>query len=76
MLALGRGLFDRAVHSFDLTVVPRMAWLGEAVFDVEVGANQFKGTAAKGKILWSHCIDVFLRPAVAGWVGEVRFHSR
>lgn len=61
-----------AVHPFDLAVGPRAPWLGEAVFNVEVGAGQFKGVAAEGQLLCSHLLDVLRRPAITSRIGEVR----
>ena len=47
VIPLDGRLFDGAVHAFDLSVGPRVPWLGETVFDVEVGTGQFEGIAAK-----------------------------
>jgi hypothetical protein len=48
-----------------------MAWLGQPVLDVEIGAGCLEGVAAEGHFLCPHRPDVLRRPAVAGWVGEV-----
>jgi hypothetical protein len=33
VVAPNRSFFDRAVHSFDLTIGPRVVWLGRSVLD-------------------------------------------
>ena len=45
---IGGSLVNCAGHPFDLAVGPRMARLGEAVLEVEVGAHHFKGMAGEG----------------------------
>jgi len=72
MIAFDGHLLDRPVHPFDLAVRPRVTWLGEAVFDVEVDACGFEGMAAERQLLCPHFLDVFRRPAIAGRVGEMR----
>lgn len=41
------GFLDRSVHSFDLTVCPRMVGLGEQVVDVGLGAGVFEGVGSE-----------------------------
>jgi hypothetical protein len=41
--AFDGGLLDRAVHPFDLTVGPRVFWLGRSVLDIGLGAGIFEG---------------------------------
>ena len=70
--ALDRRVLDRSVHPLDLTVGPWMAWLGQPVLDVEIGAGRLERVATEGHFLGPHGPDVLGRPAVAGWVSEVR----
>ena len=51
VVAFDGGVFDGAVHPFDLPVSPRVAWLGKPMSDVEIGAGCFKGVAAEQQLL-------------------------
>ena len=70
--ALDGGVLDCAVHALDLTVGPRMAWLGQPVLDVEIGAGGLEGVAEEGLFVCLHLPDVLWRPAVPARLGEVR----
>ena len=41
------GFLERAVHSLDLAVRPRVVGLGQAMLDVVAGAGQFEGVSAE-----------------------------
>ena len=41
------GFLERAVHSLDLSVCPRVVRLGQAMLDVAAGAGQFEGVSAE-----------------------------
>lgn len=41
------GFLDGAIHAFDLTIGPRVIWLGQAMIDVMAGAGGFKGMGSE-----------------------------
>jgi hypothetical protein len=45
VVAANGGILDRAVHSFDLPIRPRMRRLGQPVLDIEIGAGRLTGIA-------------------------------
>ena len=47
VVSLDRRVFDRAVHPFNLAVVPGMIWLGQPMFDVIGLADQVKSHLAE-----------------------------
>ena len=51
MKAFHRGLFQRAVHPFDLAVGPRVGRLGKALFNTPLVAELAKGVAAQVGVL-------------------------
>src|SRR5215207_9806549 len=53
--ALDGGILDGAVHALDLTIGPGMAWLGQPVFDVEIGTSCLEGVAAEWHPLCPQC---------------------
>lgn len=69
--ALDGRVLDRAVHPLDLAIGPRMAGLGQAVLDVEMGTGAFEGVAAEENLVGSHLLDLSRRPGLAGRFGEV-----
>ena len=71
VVAFDGRFLDRAVHPFDLSIRPGMSRLGQAMFDVEIGAGGFEGVAAKEQLVCPHRLDVLGRPAITGRVGEV-----
>jgi hypothetical protein len=71
MIAVNGGLFDRAVHAFDLAIRPGMFDLGEPVIDAVVGASALKGMAPEQFSFRPHLPDVDRRPAFASWIGEL-----
>jgi len=72
MVTLDGRFLDGAVHPFDLAVGPRVARFGQPMFDVEIGAGRFEDVASERQLLRAHFLDVFRRPAIASWIGEVR----
>jgi hypothetical protein len=38
------GILDGAVHALDLAVGPRVPWLGQAVFDIELGEGKLRSS--------------------------------
>jgi len=69
--ALDGRVLDGPVHPLDLTVRPRMARLGQTMFDVEIGAGRLEGVATEEHLLGAHDLDLRRRPGVAGRLGEV-----
>src|SRR3546814_9100855 len=47
VVAANGGLFDRAVHAFDLAVGPGVVRLGEPVVDVRFGASELEGMGSE-----------------------------
>src|SRR3546814_3943407 len=47
VVASNGGLFDRAVHAFDLAVGPGVVRLGEPVVDVRFGASELEGMGSE-----------------------------
>jgi hypothetical protein len=66
------GILNGSVHPHDLSIYPRMHWLGQPMFDIEIGAIGFKGLATEKNTLDPHYLDICGRPAIARGVGEVR----
>ena len=71
VVALDRGILDGAVHALDLPVGPQVPWLGQPVFDVELGAGELEGVAEERLVARQHLFDVLGRPAIAAGLGEV-----
>jgi hypothetical protein len=71
VIALNGGLFDYAVHPFNLSVGPRMPWLGQPVINVVSGASTLKGMAPEQFSFCPHLPDVGRRPALASGVSEL-----
>ena len=70
--ALDGHVFQRAVHAFDLAVGPRVAWFGQAVVDVVLGACIFESMREKWLALLHETPDLGrCRGGVPGR-GEVR----
>jgi hypothetical protein len=69
--ASDRGVLDRAVHPFDLTVGPRMIEFGEAMLDAELGAGQIKSVGTEGMSVREQLFDVPDTPS-ALWRGELK----
>jgi hypothetical protein len=65
------GIFDRPVHSFDLTVCPRVPWFCEAMIDIVPGTNQIERVAAKRFLTSAHLPDFGYGPPIAFGVGEM-----
>lgn len=47
MVGTDSGVFESAVHAFDLTIGPRMIGFGEAVIDEETSAGKLEGMSAE-----------------------------
>ena len=47
VVAFDGGVFDGPVHPLDLTIGPRMVWLGQPVFDPMFGADAIEQMACK-----------------------------
>ncbi len=48
-VALDSGVFDRAVHAFDLSICPGMVWFGEPVFDSMDAADAIEGVSSEAR---------------------------
>jgi hypothetical protein len=68
---LDGGVLDRAVHSLDLTVGPRMPGLGQSMIDVIAGAGVFEGMSLEGLAARPLVLQFHWRPRAAGRIGEV-----
>jgi len=42
VIAFDRGVFDRPVHPFDLSIGPWMVRFGQSMIDTVLGADQFE----------------------------------
>lgn len=51
ILSLNRRVFDRAVHSLDLTVGPGVARLGQAMVNIVLGTGELEAVGS-GRSLW------------------------
>jgi len=69
--ALDRGVLDRSVHAFDLTVGPGMFGLGEAMIDIAAGAGHDESMRPEELLPLDLVLDVSRGPTVAGRIGEV-----
>ena len=69
--ALDGCLPDRAVHPFDLVIRPWMAWLCQAILDVEIGTCRLEGMASERHVLGPHYLDVFRCTTVTCRIGEM-----
>ncbi len=65
------GLFDRAVHAFDLAVGPGMVGFGEAVVDVETCAGEFESVGSEEFTALESEFDVGGGGAGVAWSSEV-----
>lgn len=72
MVAFDRRVLDRPVHALDLTVGPRMPRLCQSMLYVQLGAGEREGVAKEALVFRLHLLDIVLRPAIAGGIGEVR----
>ncbi len=48
VVALDRRVLDRAVHSLDLTVGPRVTRFGQAMIDIVAGAGKLEAVGSEG----------------------------
>src|SRR5271168_108143 len=69
--ALDGGVFDGAVHAFDLTVGPRVLGLGEAMVDIGEGTGVFEGMGTERLLALEHLPDIDRGPIVTTGIGEV-----
>jgi len=70
-------VLDGAVHAFDLAVGPRLAWLGQPMFDVVLGAGNIEGvrekhlaTIHRAANVWGRRSDVSRRGKMGAVVGQ------
>lgn len=63
--ALDGCVLDGAVHSFDLAIRPWMAWLCQAMLDVEIGTRRLECMTSERHVLGPH--EHRLRQALRGW---------
>jgi hypothetical protein len=61
-----RGVLDRAIHSFDLPVRPRMIEFRKAMRDAMLCACQVKRVRSKGLMRRTHALDRRDAPAAVG----------
>jgi hypothetical protein len=47
VVTLDCGFLERPVHSLDLTVRPRVEWLGQAVLDAVLGAGELEAVGTE-----------------------------
>lgn len=64
-------VLDCPVHAQGLSVRPRVPWLCQPVFNVEIGARRFEGMAAKENLFDPHGLDILGRPAITRGIGEM-----
>ena len=71
MVAMDSGLFDCAVHPFNLSIGPRMLDLGQPVINVVSGASTLECVTPEQLSFCQHLHDVGWRPAAASWISEL-----
>ena len=71
MVAVNSGLFDRAVHAFDLAIGPGMLDLGQPVINVMVGASTLESMAPEQLSFCPHLPNIDRRPTSPGRIGEL-----
>jgi hypothetical protein len=57
-VAFDGGVLDRAVHSLDLTIGPRVLGLCQPMVDLVLGAGVFEGVGPNGLLRVKSCLDV------------------
>lgn len=71
-VALDRRVLDRAVHSLDLTIRPRMFGRGQAMVDIGASAGELERMRPESAPLRQHLLDLRRRPSLAARIGEMR----
>jgi hypothetical protein len=61
---LDRGFLDGAVHALDLSIRPRVPWLGQTVRHIVLGAGEFERVGAKELLAREHLLDLVRRPGI------------
>ncbi|MDA9441486.1 hypothetical protein XH98_20825 [Bradyrhizobium sp. CCBAU 51745] len=64
-------ILDGWVHALDLIVGPEMFGLGEAIFDIVMGAGHDKSERPEELLPLDLLLDVSRYPTVVGRIGEV-----
>ena len=71
VIAMNGGLFDCAVHAFDLAIGPGMLDLGQPMINVVSGASTFECVTPEQLSFRSHLLDVHRCPTLTSWISKL-----